>query len=153
MVSIYGLNDKIGNISFYDPQGNNTFVKPYSEETAKVIDEEVSAMIEEQYERALRILTENQDKLSLLAEKLLKSEVIFKEDLIEIFGKRAWDKDSHEAKDTEQQVNNDEIILDAETENNEEKNVNSAEDTSGSENEPISETDQELEESEDKAGE
>lgn len=153
MVSIYGLNDKIGNISFYDPQGNNTFVKPYSEETAKVIDEEVSAMIEEQYERALRILTENQDKLSLLAEKLLKSEVIFKEDLIEIFGKRAWDKDSHEVKDTKPEGDNDEIILEAETENNEEKNVNSAEDTSGSDNEPISETDQELEESEDKAGE
>lgn len=153
MVSIYGLNDKIGNISFYDPQGNNTFVKPYSEETAKVIDEEVSAMIEEQYERALRILTDNQDKLSLLAEKLLKSEVIFKEDLIEIFGKRAWDKDSHEVKDTKPEGDNDEIILEAETENNEEKNVNSAEDTSGSDNEPISETDQELEESEDKAGE
>lgn len=93
MVSIYGLNKKIGNISFYDPQGNNQFVKPYSDSTAKVIDEEVSKLIEEQYERALQILTDNQDKLNLLAEKLLEKEVIFKEDLIAIFGKRPWDKE------------------------------------------------------------
>lgn len=93
MVSIYGLSEKIGNISFYDPQGNNAFVKPYSDETAKTIDEEVSAIIEEQYERAVRLLTENRDKLSMLADKLLKSEVIFKEDLIEIFGERLWDKE------------------------------------------------------------
>lgn len=93
MVSVYGLNEKIGNISFYDPQGNNQFVKPYSDDTARVIDEEVSKMIEEQYERALRILTENQDKLTALAQKLLTTEVIFKEDLIEIFGNRPWDKE------------------------------------------------------------
>lgn len=93
MVSIYGLNERVGNISFYDPQGNNSFVKPYSEDTAKVIDEEVSKMIEDQYQRALSILSENQDKLIRLAEKLLEKEVIFKEDLIEIFGKRPWDKE------------------------------------------------------------
>ncbi len=93
MVSIYGLNERIGNISYYDPQGNNSFVKPYSEDTAKAIDEEVSKMVEAQYQRALRILTENKDKLEALAEKLLKHEVIFKEDLIEIFGKRPWDNE------------------------------------------------------------
>ncbi|MFZ9027553.1 MAG: ATP-dependent zinc metalloprotease FtsH [Crocinitomicaceae bacterium] len=93
MVSIYGLNERVGNISFYDPQGNNSFVKPYSEDTAKVIDDEVSKMVEEQYQRALQILTDNQDKLQRLAEKLLEKEVIFKEDLIEIFGKRPWDKE------------------------------------------------------------
>lgn len=93
MVSIYGLNERVGNISFYDPQGNNSFVKPYSDDTAKVIDDEVSKMIEEQYQRALQILTDNQDKLQRLAEKLLEKEVIFKEDLIEIFGKRPWDKE------------------------------------------------------------
>ncbi|MFK7787249.1 MAG: ATP-dependent zinc metalloprotease FtsH [Crocinitomicaceae bacterium] len=93
MVSMYGLNDKVGNISFYDPQGNSSFTKPYSDHTAQVIDEEVSKMIEQQYQRALQILADNQDKLTLLANKLLESEVIFKEDLITIFGKRAWDKE------------------------------------------------------------
>jgi cell division protease FtsH len=91
MVSIYGLNKKIGNVSFYDSQGRDSFTKPYSEETARVIDEEVSLLIEEQYKRALQILTENKEKLTILAEKLLESEVIFKEDLEEIFGKRAWE--------------------------------------------------------------
>ena len=93
MVSIYGLNERVGNISFYDPQGNNSFVKPYSDDTARVIDDEVSKMIEEQYQRALTILSDNQDKLKLLAEKLLEKEVIFKEDLVEVFGRRPWDKE------------------------------------------------------------
>lgn len=93
MVSIYGLNEKIGNISFYDSQGRESFTKPYSDETARVIDEEVSKMIEEQYQRALKILSENEDKLRKLADKLLTSEVIFKEDLVEIFGKRPWDEE------------------------------------------------------------
>lgn len=93
MVSMYGLNEKVGNISFYDPQGNSAFTKPYSDHTAQVIDEEVSKMVEKQYDRALQILSENKDKLTLLANKLLESEVIFKEDLITIFGKRAWDKE------------------------------------------------------------
>jgi cell division protease FtsH len=93
MVSIYGLNKRVGNISFYDSRGRDSFTKPYSEETAKVIDEEVSKLVEEQYQRALQILEENKDKLIQLAEKLLASEVLFKEDLVEIFGKRPWDKD------------------------------------------------------------
>ena len=93
MVSVYGLNDKIGNISFYDPQGNNQFTKPYSDVTARVIDEEVSKMIEEQYVRAKKILSDNKDQLEALAQKLLDHEVIFKEDLVEIFGKRPWDKE------------------------------------------------------------
>ncbi len=92
MVSIYGLNDKVGNISYYDPNGNQ-FTKPYSDDTARVIDEEVSKLIESQYQRALKILGDNQDKLKQLAEKLLEKEVIFKEDLEEIFGKRKWDKE------------------------------------------------------------
>lgn len=93
MVSIYGLSDKLGNISYYDPQGQSAFMKPYSEERAQLIDSEVTKMIEEQYQRAKKILTENKDKLSLLAEKLLESEVIFKDDLIAIFGKRIWEKE------------------------------------------------------------
>ncbi|HRO76179.1 MAG TPA: peptidase M41, partial [Crocinitomicaceae bacterium] len=91
MVSMYGLNERVGNISFYDSQGRDSFVKPYSENTAKAIDEEVSKMIEEQYQRALSILSENKDKLTALATKLLEEEVIFKEDLETIFGKRQWD--------------------------------------------------------------
>jgi cell division protease FtsH len=93
MVSIYGLNKRIGNISFYDSQGKDMFTKPYSEDTAKVIDEEVSKMIEYQYARAIQILTENKGKLEQLANKLLTAEVIFKEDLESIFGRRIWDKE------------------------------------------------------------
>lgn len=93
MVTIYGLNEKIGNISYYDSsgQGEYSFGKPYSEETAKMIDEEISIIIETQYKRALHILEENKDKLDALAAKLLEKEVIFREDLEEIFGKRMWD--------------------------------------------------------------
>lgn len=91
MISIYGLNDRVGNISYYDSQGRDAFTKPYSEDRAKVIDEEVSKLIESQYQRALQLLNENKDKLEQLAERLLSSEVIFKEDLEAIFGKRRWD--------------------------------------------------------------
>ena len=110
MVSIYGLNARIGNVSFYDSQGRESFTKPYSDATAKMIDEEVSKLIESQYQRALSILTENEDKLTQLAEKLLESEVIFKEDLIAIFGERKWGVeetpllDINEIKDVDQDV-------------------------------------------------
>lgn len=89
MVTIYGLNEKIGNLTYYDPTGEEYgFTKPYSEKTAQVIDEEISNIIEQQYQRALAILRANQDKLTTLAELLLEREVIFKEDLENIFGKR-----------------------------------------------------------------
>lgn len=93
MVTIYGLSENIGNISYYDSSGQSeySFGKPYSEETAKKIDVEIKEIIENQYQRAIRILTENKDKLDALADKLLEKEVIFREDLEEIFGKRAWD--------------------------------------------------------------
>lgn len=93
MVSMYGLNERIGNISFYDSQGRETFHKPYSEDTARIIDEEVSKLVESQYRRAIQILTDHKEQLTQLAEKLLTSEVIFKEDLEEIFGKRPWDRE------------------------------------------------------------
>ena len=98
MVTIYGLNDKIGNISYYDSSGQSeyNFGKPYSEHTAKTIDEEISKLVENQYQRAIRILTENKDKLEALAGKLLEKEVIFREDLEEIFGKRAWEPEEKE---------------------------------------------------------
>ena len=93
MVTIYGLSENIGNISYYDSSGQQeySFGKPYSEETAKKIDIEISNIIENQYKRAVKILTENRDKLDALANKLLEKEVIFREDLEEVFGQRAWD--------------------------------------------------------------
>lgn len=93
MVTIYGLSPNIGNISYYDSSGQSeySFGKPYSEETAKKIDIEIKGIIENQYDRAIQILTENKDKLDALANKLLEKEVIFREDLEEVFGKRAWD--------------------------------------------------------------
>ncbi len=93
MVSIYGLNERIGNISYYDSQGRETFQKPYSEDTARIIDEEVSKLVESQYQRAIQILSDHKEQLTQLAEKLLSSEVIFKEDLEDIFGKRPWDRE------------------------------------------------------------
>ncbi len=93
MVTIYGLNEKVGNVTYYDSSGNDSFVKPYSDEMAKTIDEEISKIIEGQYQRAIQILEENKDKLNILASKLLEKEVIFKDDLVDIFGKRPFDKE------------------------------------------------------------
>jgi len=150
MVSIYGLNEKIGNISFYDPQGNNQFSKPYSDETARVIDEEASIMIEKQYKRALQLLTENQDKLTQLAEKLLESEVIFKEDLVAIFGERPWQveekvaaKDKKEVTESTSENTTEEIIENASIE----ENIKSESDES------ISKPETSVENTEDETGE
>jgi cell division protease FtsH len=103
MVIVYGLSDKIGNVSYYDSRGNNEyFAKPYSEHTARIIDEEISLIVESAYTRAIQILTENREKLSELAELLLEKEVIFREDLEKIFGKRTWDVE--EIEETPQQA-------------------------------------------------
>ncbi|SEP34263.1 cell division protease FtsH [Flavobacterium sp. CF108] len=98
MVTIYGLNDKIGNVTYYDSSGQSeyNFSKPYSDETAKVIDKEISELIEGQYQRAIEILQENKDKLNQLADILIEKEVIFKDDLEAIFGKRTFDKNLEE---------------------------------------------------------
>ena len=92
MVTVYGLNEKIGNVSYYDSTGQNeySFSKPYSDATALMIDQEVRGIVERQYARAKRILTENKDKLTSLATQLLEKEVIFKEDLEKIFGNRPF---------------------------------------------------------------
>jgi len=91
MVTVYGLNEKVGNITYYDSSGNDAFIKPYSENTAKTIDEEISKMIELEYQRAIEILDKNKEKLTVLAELLLEKEVIFKDDLTKIFGERPFD--------------------------------------------------------------
>ena len=94
MVTVYGLSDKIGNISYYDSSGQNSgFNKPYSEQTARTIDEEVKELTEVAYKKALTVLEENKNSLTKLAHELLNKEVIFKEDLETIFGKRQWNKD------------------------------------------------------------
>ncbi len=105
MVSIYGLNKRLGNISYYDSQGRDMFTKPYSDDTAKIIDEEVSSLIESQYQRALSILTEHREKLVELADKLLTDEVIFKENLESIFGKRPWEPAELSAPEATEQSN------------------------------------------------
>ena len=93
MVSVYGLNDTLGNITYYDSTGQmeNSFTKPYSEKTAQVIDEEISDIIEMQYKRACDLLKKNKNKLKQLAERLLEKEVIFKDDLFNILGERPYD--------------------------------------------------------------
>jgi len=94
MVTVYGLNDKVGNLTYYDSSNGNEygFTKPYSEQTAETIDKEISAIIEKQYQRAIGILKKNKKKLTQLAEVLLTKEVIFKDNLEEIFGKRPFEK-------------------------------------------------------------
>jgi len=95
MVVYFGLNKKIGNISYYDSTGQTeySFQKPYSEKTAEVIDQEISKLLESAYERAKKVLIDNKVKLESLAKVLLEKEVIFREDLEEIFGKRPFDEE------------------------------------------------------------
>lgn len=97
MVTIYGLNDKLGNITYYDSTGQSeyNFSKPYSEETAITIDKEISTLIESQYQRAIKLLEDNKDKLIQLADILIEKEVIFKDDLEMIFGKRPFENETH----------------------------------------------------------
>jgi cell division protease FtsH len=112
MVTIYGLSDKVGNLTYYDSSGQNEFgfSKPYSEQTAELIDQEISDIIEKQYQRAIKLLEANKDKLTELAEVLLEKEVIFKDNLEKIFGKRPYEKEeaisnpkeSKESKDKEE---------------------------------------------------
>jgi len=98
MVTVYGLNEELGNITYYDSSGQSdyNFSKPYSEDTAQKIDKEISKLIEGQYDRAIKLVKDNEDKLTTLAERLLEKEVLFKDDLLNILGERPFDK-----KDTE----------------------------------------------------
>ncbi|MCP4484582.1 MAG: ATP-dependent zinc metalloprotease FtsH [Flavobacteriaceae bacterium] len=106
MVTVYGLNEKVGNLTYYDSSGQNEygFTKPYSEKTAELIDEEISKIIEEQYQRAIHLLIEHKDKLTDLAKVLLDKEVIFKDNLQKIFGDRPFDKSKSEAVTAEENV-------------------------------------------------
>lgn len=99
MVTIYGLSDKVGNLTYYDSSGQNEygFTKPYSEKTAELIDKEISDLIETQYNRAIKLLEDNKDKLTELANVLLEKEVIFKDNLEKIFGKRDFNNEEIES--------------------------------------------------------
>jgi cell division protease FtsH len=98
MVAYFGMSEKIPNMSYYDSSGNSDygFTKPYSERTAELIDEEAKGIVAEQYERAKQILRENAEGHNKLAELLIEREVIFAEDLENIFGKRPWTSRSDE---------------------------------------------------------
>ncbi|NDC41456.1 MAG: ATP-dependent zinc metalloprotease FtsH [Chitinophagia bacterium] len=99
MVSMYGMNDAVGNISFYDPQNENSFSKPYSEETGKLIDEEVRKLVASAYEKVKGLLRDKMDAVTRIAEELLKREVIFKDDMEEMLGKRPFEEDQVASED------------------------------------------------------
>ncbi|MDG2062792.1 MAG: ATP-dependent zinc metalloprotease FtsH [Flavobacteriaceae bacterium] len=101
MVSVYGLNDNLGNITYYDSSGeaDYNFTKPYSEETARKIDHEISGIIEKEYNRAISLLASSKDKLIQLADRLLEKEVIFKDDLENILGKRPYKSNEEKIED------------------------------------------------------
>ena len=92
MITVYGMNDKVGNISYYDPNQDNTFTKPYSEETGKLIDEEVRKLIDSAYERTKKLLREKKDKVEILAKELLTKEVLFQSDVEALIGKRPYEE-------------------------------------------------------------
>jgi cell division protease FtsH len=92
MVTIYGMNEKVGNISFYDPQAENTFTKPYSEETSKLIDQEVRKLIDQAYDRTRALLREKKTQVEKLAEALLEKEVLFQSDVETLIGKRPYEE-------------------------------------------------------------
>jgi len=91
MVTVYGMNGKIGNISYYDPSQENSFTKPFSEETGKMIDEEVRNLIAQAYERTKNLLTEKRREVEILAKELLEKEVLFQSDVETLIGKRPYE--------------------------------------------------------------
>ena len=90
MTAVYGMNPRVGNVSFNDSSGESQFQKPYSDQTAELIDKEVRQLIEEVYERTKQLLLDNQEGLIKIAEKLLEKEILFQSDLEEILGKRPF---------------------------------------------------------------
>ncbi|MBO9640897.1 MAG: peptidase M41, partial [Siphonobacter aquaeclarae] len=96
IVTVYGMNEKLGNVSFYDSKGGNeySFNKPYSEETSRIIDEEVRSLIDQAYVRTKALLTEKLASLEIIAQQLLKKEVLFQSDLEELIGKRPFEQET-----------------------------------------------------------
>ncbi|MGB3005096.1 MAG: AAA family ATPase, partial [Chitinophagaceae bacterium] len=92
MITVYGMNDKVGNVSFYDPQQENAFIKPYSDETAKMIDHEVRKLIDEAYIKTKNLLIEKRGDVEKLAHALLEKEVLFQSDVETLIGKRPFEE-------------------------------------------------------------
>ncbi len=120
MITVYGMNNKVGNISFYDPSQENSFQKPYSEETGKIIDEEVRKLIDAAYERTKDLLTEKKEQVEKLAKALLEKEVLHQSDVEELIGKRPFEEKK---------------IIDIEEHNNEATNNTTLENTNNSSSE------------------
>ena len=132
MVSIYGLSEKVGNISYYDSSGQQSgFTKPYSEDRAKLIDQEVSEILETQYQRAKEILLSYKDKVEILGKNLLEKEVIFKDDLIKIFGKRKWQSYEEEQLLKMDKASEEKKVSDIKKENSTPENDSSEKDNGG----------------------
>lgn len=103
MITVYGMNDKIGNISYYDPSQDNSFTKPYSEKTGEIIDEEVRKLIEVAYVKTKALLVEKKSQVEILAKELLVKEVLFQSDVETLIGKRPFDDRKHE-EDTDEEL-------------------------------------------------
>jgi cell division protease FtsH len=103
MVAMYGMNDKVGNVSYHDPQGEYGYGKPYSEKTAEMIDIEIRKFIDEAYARTKTLLLEKREQLNKIAGVLLEKEIIFQSDLLELLGKRPWDEKEPHAETKEEQ--------------------------------------------------
>jgi cell division protease FtsH len=129
IVTIYGLNDKLGNISYYDSTGQSeySFGKPYSEHTAQVIDQEISKIVEKAYVKAKEILSANKEKLIELAEALLEKEVIFKEDLEVIFGKRQSSEEEENEPEVSKETKEEEVVAKEEVNSTETDSKNQSE--------------------------
>lgn len=104
MVTVYGMNEKVGNVSFYDPQQETSFTKPYSEETSKLIDEEVRKLIDDAYERTKRLLNEKKQQVATLAEALLEKEVLFQSDVETLIGKRPYEEKKPLTEEAEEMI-------------------------------------------------
>jgi cell division protease FtsH len=105
MVTVYGMNDKVGNVSYYDPQQETTFTKPYSEETSMLIDQEVRKLIDDAYVRTKDLLTDKKEQVAKLAEALLEKEVLFQSDVEALIGKRPFEEKKPLADEGDKELN------------------------------------------------
>lgn len=105
MVAMYGMNDVVGNVSFYDPNNDQSFTKPYSEETGKLIDEEARKIIDQAYSRVKSLLNEKMDAVKTIAEELLKKEILYKDDMEKLIGTRPFEEDAILTEDSKQDSN------------------------------------------------
>jgi cell division protease FtsH len=108
MVTAYGMNEQVGNVSFYDPTQENTFTKPYSEETGKMIDEEVRSIISAAYQRTIQLLQDKKHEVEVLAKELLSKEVLHKSDVEFLIGKRPFEEKKPVS--IEPEMKNDEVV-------------------------------------------